>query len=179
MFAKLKKGDVLSETQFYKVEKTSATQAQLINDNGESIVVDKAYVDSLLQSADQFTTEEKMTRTEVAAKFIASSNVAVTINFNKQVKEADVTEEIQKAYESSTPKEFTTKMKKTVKTALEGEPRTMRGRHYAHVNEFGRVNFVDMDEKKVAGKDYDPRTRQVDPRTINWFICRGVKYSVK
>jgi hypothetical protein len=35
---------------------------------------------------------------------------------------------------------------------------------------------VDKDTTKA---DYDSRTRQVDPRTINWMIVRGVKYKIK
>ena len=54
----------------------------------------------------------------------------------------------------------------------------MIGRHYGEVTEFGRIKFIDMEEEKTPGT-YDNRIRQVDPRTINWFIARGVKYEVK
>ena len=178
-FKALKEGEVLSEQQFYRVEKIAGDKVQLRNDDGEPIVVDSKYVERCLHSAIQFSEEKVLTKTEVAAQFIAHAGVAVTVNFNKQVKEADVAKEIQEAYESSTPKEFTTKMKKSVKKALESEERTMTGRHYGSVNEFGRVHFIDMEEKKVEGKDYDSRIRQVDPRGINWFISRGTKYIVK
>jgi hypothetical protein len=47
------------------------------------------------------------------------------------------------------------------------------------MNELGRVQFIDMEEEKTPGKDYDSRQRQVDPRSINWFISRGIKYTVK
>lgn len=179
-FLKLKKGEVLSETQYYTVEKISGNRVQLINDHGESIVVDNKYVDKCLTSATQYEETKTVTKTEAAALFLGMTSVAMTVNFNKQVKEVDVVKEIQEAYEGSTPKEFTTKLKKSVKSALEGVERTMIGRHYGHVNELGRVNFIDMMEKKDSSKkEYDVRTRQVDPRTINWLVCRNIKYVVK
>jgi hypothetical protein len=178
-FKKLKKGNILSETQFYTVEIISRNRVQLKNDSGESIVVDEAYVEKCLLSADQFTDTKTVTKTEAASLFLGMSGVAMTVNFNKQVKESDVVKEIQSAYEDSTPKEFSTKLKKAVKEALDGIERTMVGRHYGSVNELGRVSFIDMEEPKDLGKDYDTRVRQVDPRTINWIVCRGIKYVVK
>jgi len=66
-----------------------------------------------------------------------------------------------------------------LKTALEGEERTMVGRHYGSQDEFGRIKFIDMDAKLDPAKDYDTRQRLVDPRTLNWLILKGVKYIVK
>ena len=178
-FNKLKKDDICSETQFYTVSKIVGDKVQLRNDSGTDIVVDNKYAEACLNSADQFTSEEKITMTEAAAKFIASTGVAITVNFNKQVKEADVVKEIMEAYSSSTPKEIESKVKKSIKSALTGIERVMRGRHYGSMNELGRIQFIDMEEPRDSAKDYDPRMRLVDPRTINWFICRGVKYVVK
>lgn len=178
-FKKLKTGNVLSEQQFYTVEKIVGEKVQLKNDFGTAIVVDKGYVESCLQSADQYTEERKVNKTEAAALFLAHSGVAITVNFNKQVKDTDVVKEIMTAYEGSTPKGMEIAVKKAVKEALTGVERTMVGRHYGELNELGRVQFVDMEEAKTAGKDYDTRLRLVDPRGINWFISRGIKYTVK
>jgi hypothetical protein len=178
-FKQLKKGDVLSETQFYTVEAINADKVQLKNDQGTNIVVDKNYAESCLLSANQFTKDVTVNKTEAAAKFLANPDVAITVNFNKQVKEADVVKEIMDTYGNSTPKEFETKLKKTIKTGLVGEARTMVGRHNGELNDLGRVNFIDMEEKRDASKDYDTRTRLVDPRGINWFIVKGIKYIVK
>ncbi len=110
--------------------------------------------------------------------FIGNPGVAITVNFNKQVKDADVVKEVMDAYSGSTPKVFEVALKKAVKSALTGVERTMIGRHYGDMNEFGRVNFIDMEETRTPGS-YDNRLRQVDPRGLNWFICRGIKYTVK
>lgn len=178
-FKNLKKGEVLSEQQFYKVEKISGDKVQLKNDNGENIVVDNKYVESCLLSATQHMSEKTVNKTEAAAIFLSQAGVAITVNFNKQVKEADVVKDIMSTYADSAPKVFEAAVKKAVKAALVGTERTMVGRHYGDMNELGRVQFIDMEEEKTPGKDYDSRQRQVDPRSINWFISRGVKYIVK
>lgn len=177
-FSKLKKGEVLSEQQFYTVEVIKGDKVQLRNDFGDPIVVTKDYAEKLLTSASQFSKEEKVTKTEAAAMFIGNPGIAITVNFNKQVKEADVVKEVMDAYSGTAPKVFEAALKKAIKKALTGVERTMVGRHYGDMNEFGRINFVDMEEKKTPG-GYDTRLRQVDPRGINWFICKGVKYTVK
>lgn len=178
-FKSLKTGEVLSEQQFYKVVKTSGDKVQLKNDNGEMIVVDSNYAEKCLTSANQHTSEKTVNKTEAAAIFLSQAGVAITVNFNKQVKEADVVKEIMSTYEGSAPKVFEAAVKKAIKSALTGTERTMVGRHYGDMNELGRVQFIDMEEEKTPGKDYDSRQRQVDPRSINWFISRGVKYTVK
>lgn len=176
---KLVKGEVLSEQQFYRVEVISGDKIQIRNDHGTLITVDAGYVNACLTSASQFTDTKAVSKTEAATVFLASTGVAITVNFNKQVKEADVIKEIMGAYEDSTPKGMETAVKKAVKKALGGEERTMTGYYHGAPNEFGRVNFVDMEVAQEKGKDYDTRLRQVDPRTLNWFIVRGVKYTVK
>lgn len=179
-FKNLKKGDVLSETQFYTVEKLTSEKVQFKTDNNTPVVLDKGYVESLLVSADQFDSVEKVTRTELAELLVKSSMVAITVNFNKQVDAKDVLAEILDAHKNTAPKDVEKEFKKAIKKALEGEERTIVGRHGGHVNEFGRLSFVDMQiERNLAKPEYDNRLRQVDPRTVNWLILRGVKYQVK
>lgn len=184
-FRNLKVGEKLSETQYYSVEKISGDKVQLKPDSGDPIVVDKGYVENFLNSSIQYDTEEKITRTEAAAKFLASSGVALTVNFNTQVKEKDALEQMASIYPNKGGKmlseaDFKKKAKEILNSVITGKERTMIGRHYGSVNEFGRVSFIDMEEKKDETKpEYDSRTRQVDPRTINWMVIKGVKYITK
>ena len=97
-FKKLKVGSKLSETQYYKVEKIAGNQVQLRNDFDEPVVVDNNYVEKCLTSADQFEQERTMSRTDVANLFIASTNVALTVNYNKQVNEKDVKDQLVSLY---------------------------------------------------------------------------------
>jgi hypothetical protein len=178
-FKSLKVGDKLSESQYYTVVKISSDRVQLKNDLDEDIVVGGSYVEKCLIAADQFTETKKVSKTEAAQIFLSSPSVAMTVNFNKQVKEADVVKELMEAYEGSTVKTMEQAIKKSVKSALAGEERTMVGRHEGSVDEFGRIHFTDMEIEKTPGKDFDSRHRLVDPRTINWLIVRNVKYIVK
>lgn len=178
-FKQLKKGDVLSESQFYTVQAIKGDKVQIRNDHGTDVVVDKNYAEKCLLSANQFTKQVNLNKTEAAAKFLQSSGLAITVDFNTQVKEADVVAEIMAAHEGSTPKNFEAAVKKAIKTGLTGKARTMIGRHNGELNDLGRVSFIDMEIEKDTTKGYDSRTRQVDPRGINWFIVSGTKYSVK
>jgi len=174
-----KKGSIASETQFYVVKDVTSKGLVLITDSKDEIVVTPGYAAKHLVSADAFSEEKVLTRTEIADLFSHSTGVALTINFNKQVKEADVLASINDTYQNSTPAELQKKLKKVVKAALEGEERTMKGRHFGGTDGFGRIHFIDMDvEYDVAAKN-DARMRLVDPRTIQWMILRGVKYTVK
>lgn len=178
-FKNLKTGDVLSETSFYKVEKVVGNKVQLGMENGESVVLDEGYVNSFLSSADQYSKEEAVTRTEMGEIMIKSSFRALTASYQKQVKDTDIQKEIQDAYDNSTPKEFGTKMKAAVKKGLNGEERIMKGRHFGVQDVNGRLSFVDMGIDRDTSKTYDTRLRLLDPRTLNWLIVDDVKYIIK
>ena len=178
-FRDLKEGNVLSETQFYVVQKIVGEKVQLGTESGSPIVVDKGYVESLLVSANQYTETQKITRTELAELLVSNPYVAMTVNFNKQVKEADVFKEILDVHKNTAPVKVEKEFKAAIKKALNGEQRTIVGRHNGHKDEFGRVQFIDMEIAKEASATYDKRQRLVDPRTINWLILRGVRYEAK
>lgn len=179
-FKNLKKGSVLSETQFYTVEKIVGDRVQLNTESGEPVTVNKGYVESLLVSADQHKTVEKITRTELAELLVKNPYVAITVNFNKKVDEKEVLKEMLDVHKNTAPKDVEKEFKVAVKRALEGEERTAVGRHGGHINQFGRLDFIDMSkEKKISTSGYDGRQIQVDPRTINWLILRGVRYEAK
>lgn len=178
-FKNLEVGEVLSETQYYKVKEINTNSVDVVNDLGQEIELSGEYVNVLLQSASQFGNTEKVNKTKLTELIKGSSYQAITVNFNKQVKEADVVEEIMGAYEASTPKDFKKALKSAVKRSQLGEERTMVGRHFGTTDEFGRIHFIDMNIERKEGSDYDTRQRLVDPRTANWAIINGVKYVVK
>jgi len=176
----MKKGEILSEVQFYIVKEIKTNGNVLVKDDFDNeIELSKEYAEKLLQSAHSSTDTKKVTKTELAEIFISNSRIAMSVSYNKQVKEADVVTEIMDAYDNSTPKTMETAIKKAVKKGLEGEERLMIGRHYGTTDEFGRINFVDMEIEKDPAKSYDTRLRLVDPRTINWLIVNNVKYIKK
>lgn len=185
-FKKLKVGTKLSETQYYNVEKIVGDKVQLKNDFGEPIVVDSKYVEKCLTSSEEYTTEKTMSRTDIINLFISSPSVALQVNYNKKVDEKEVQKQLNALYPNKGGKilsqaEYEKAVKAALKDALTGEERTMVGRHYGKIDEFGRIKFIDMeaDGGYDEVKDTDSRQRLVDPRTINWLILRGVKYKAK
>lgn len=178
-FKKITVKTKFSEVQYYSVNKIVGTQVELENAQGESIVVDKAYVENCLISADQFTKEETVNKTTATEIFTSNPGVVMTISFQKQTKEADVVAEITEAYENSTPKEFAAKLKKAVKTGLNGIERVLVGYHNGIQDSFGRYSAIDMDIAKDSTKNYNVQLRLIDPRTINFLIVKGIKYIVK
>ena len=183
-FKDLKPGSKLSESQYYSVVKVAGDKVQLENDHQEMIVVDKSYVEKCLTSGDQFERIQNITKTEAANLLLANPYVVMTVNFNKQVKEADVKKQMHELYPNKGGKilseaDFKKNVNTILKSALEGTERSMVGRHWGELNELGRVNFCDMEATKEVGKAHDSRQRQVDPRSINWMIIKGTKYVVK
>lgn len=178
-FNKLKAGEILSESQHYRLLRVHGSMAILKPDSGEPIEVDREYVETFLTSGEQETTKETISKTDAAALFVSNPYVAMTVNFNKMVKPADVEKQIMDAYESNTPSEFKAAVKETIKHGLTGEERTMVGYHYGKLDDLGRVQFIDMKLERNPRLNYDDRLRLVDPRTINYIILRDVKYIVK
>jgi len=179
---KLEQGEVLSESQFYKVVKVKGDKVQLETDTGENIIVTSQYVENFLSSAKQHSSVVKLNRTELTDKFLSCPRVAMTVNFHKQAKPTDIKKAIVELYPNKGGKlmseaEFAKKVSKAVN--LKGEERTMTGRHYGGQDINGRVSFIDMEKEKGSKSDYDARKRLVDPRTLNWLIVGGVKYEVK
>lgn len=182
-FSNLKEGAILGESQYYTVEKIKGDKVQLLPDGGTSIVVDKAYVENYLHSADQFTKEEKLTKTQLAELFINSPRLAMTVAFfkqdkpksKKQYKEdlATQAEKIKNDFMKKGISAIEEALMEPVLTYIPGELRIMRGRHYGEVDELGRIQFTDMDI--TTGHN----ARQVDPRTIQWVIVNDVKYTFK
>jgi len=172
-FKQLAVGEVLSEVQYYKVVKLAGNKVQLKNQANTDIVVDNNYVESCLISGKQYEKEEKISKTDLTTLFLGNPNTAFTVSFNKQVKETDVTKEIMDSYEGATPKTMEAAIKKAVKRALNGEERILEGYHTGSQDEMGRVQVVDMNITTGSPN------RLVDPRTLNYLILKGTKYTVK
>jgi len=90
-FNELKAGDILGESQYYTVEKIAGERVQLKTPTG-SVVVDKGYVETYLDSANQFTSESDATKTQLADIFINNPRIVMTVAFFKQDKDADLGE---------------------------------------------------------------------------------------
>lgn len=180
-FSKLKAGDILGESQYYKVVKVAGNKVQL--NNGSDIVVDKEYVEKFLTSGDQFESTEKKTKTELAELVLSNPRTVMTVAFFKQ----DVPK-TKKAYEAELAKRseevkedflkrglvaLTEALKNPVLDFTPGALRVMRGHHDGGTDDMGRVVFTDMDITEGSN------LRTIDPRTIQYVVVKGVKYELK
>lgn len=185
----LKKGAILSEVSFFKVVSIESDGIRVVNDNGDQLGIGKEYAETILQSADIFNSEEKKNMTELADLLITSPRIAMTVAFykkdivkTKKVYTAEVDAAIKRVQEATVSKvEGLLKdlIENPISKSIPGDLRIMKGRHYGHVDDLGRLHFVDMEQDLVAGKDYDTRIRQIDPRTIQYIVVAGVKYTLK
>jgi hypothetical protein len=190
----LKAGSILSETSFFVVKKVNPTSIDVVDDLGNDLQIGKPYVEAVLQSADIFDKEEKKTMTELADLFINSPRIAMTVAFfkkdvakTKKAYEAEkqaAIEKVQSASLANATALLADLIDNPISKVIPGDLRVMKGRHYGFVDDLGRIHFFDMElpkeiKKNKAGEDYDTRKREVDPRTIQYIIVGGTKFSLK
>ena len=179
-FSKLKEGEILSETQYYKVAKIKDNKVQLENDNGENIVVDSNYVEKFLTSSTQFLDTQKVNKTELAEIVLSNPRVAMTVSYHKQVDSKELLKRVNDIFHTKTnPTQTQILVDIAVREGLKGEPRTMIGRHYGNLESNGRLKFIDMNEPLDKSKSYDIRIRLVDLRTVTEVIVHNTRYVLK
>lgn len=186
-YANLKAGDILSESQFYRVESLNGDIANLKNDKGNVYRIGRQIVEQDMHSASQFEKTEKVTQTEMIILAKSHARMAMTITFRKKIDvnstAKTLSEAVTKLVENSTLKELESillkALKPTLKNAVEGELREIAGRHYGQFDEFGRLRFIDMEQEGVATDEFDKRQRLVDLRTISQLIVNQVRYQLK
>lgn len=190
----LKAGSILSETSFFVVKKVNPTSIDVVDDLGNDLQIGMPYVEAVLNSADIFQKEEKKTMTELADLFINNPRVAMTVAFFKKdvaktqkaykaEKEAAI-KKVQEASLANATALLEDLIDNPISKVIPGDLRIMKGRHYGFVDDLGRIHFFDMElpkeiKKNKAGEDYDTRKREVDPRTIQYIIVGGTKFSLK
>ncbi len=181
-------GSVLSESSFFTVKEIKKDCIVATDDHGTEVSIGNPYVEKVLVAADFFDKEEKKTMTELSELFIGSPRIAMSVCYIKKdvdkTKKAynaevqDAIDRVQNAKVSDVPGLLKDLIENPIAKSTPGGLRTMKGRHHGYVDNLGRVHFVDMEQPKSSGIA-DTRMRQVDPRTIQWVIIDGVKYSLK
>jgi hypothetical protein len=163
-------GDRFSETQYYQCINRDRDRIQVRNERGYEFWISSDIVREGLFSADQFTDEQKMTRTELVEILEGAKDTIFTVNFHKQIKTADVSKRIK---QKAGQKILSSKSAALAKDLLAGEERTLIGYLVDVEPKMGRSQVIDLE---ATG---DHRLRLVDHRTLNWIIIRNVKYVLK
>jgi len=158
-------GDKYSRHSYGQIVWESNGMVTVRNEAGREWDISRAIFDDEFVLASPFQSEEKVTQTVLIQTIKENQRVAMTVNFNKQVDEDSVTDEIEILVQKGVV--FTRReLKKRVKKMLSGAKRTLIGRHSGGEDDRGRMRFIDMTKGP----------RLVDPRGVNWAIINGVRY---
>lgn len=198
-------GDVFSEESHYTVKSFGKDSIVFIHlESGEEVKLSISYVQSLLNTSDQFHETKEVTREDkkdgtpgirTIFESIKSSEV-FTVVFKKQDKpktKKQINEEREAQREKAI--ELIDKAKKqkksmavAYKTALEyiqdnpildyveGEERVLRGFKLQFVSRDGKYRCLDMDIKRTSKETGE---RLVNINTIEQLVYNGVRYIVK
>ena len=170
----LRIGDKWSRVSYGEITGINGRDVQIKNEKGEIWWISEELIEKEFDLAFPHETTEKVSQTALSDILLNNSSIVMTVSFNKKVNEDSA---IKLLINSTIDTEASAKL--FAKIILKGEERIIIGRHYHHVDEFGRVQFIDMELEKDKSKDYDTRLRKVDPRTINWIIINNTKYIKK
>lgn len=177
-FKQIRKGDFLSETQYYEVKNVTPDQIAVVNERGFEFNIGRAIVEEGLFSATQFTETVKVSRTELIEIFHGVGDTVFQVCFNKQ----PTADAINEAIESANKGKILpiNELKRLVKQAYKGEERILIGYLVKTETGFGRSMVIDLEANtSKSTPEWDSRLRQVDHRTLNWLIYKNIKYEVK
>jgi len=167
-----------TEFQSYIEKSRDGDLVTLTNSNGKDIRINKNYI-NLLDSASEFSTTKKVNQTDLIKVLLDNPKTAMTVNYQKvngnKSKRAYDTERQNKIKEIS--EASFNKLERLIGDLIDnpildyipGEMRTIIGYPTGTSNENGLLNFIDAEADKFP-------TKQVNPRTIQYVICKGVKY---
>ncbi len=190
-FSKLKKGEILSESSYFTVKEVKSYtlptgermhEAVVIDAHGNEGEINKKYIETIMKSANQYTSTEKMSRTDVIKKLEENPRISCSVYFRKKDGEkkvgafkAEVAAKIAEA-ENATVKQIGAIVENLIKDPLTkvipGEMRLIKGYHHSTRDAAGRLQFTDMEALPIMVKG-------VDTRTIEYIIVDNVKYEVK
>ena len=164
----IKTGDRLSRLSYLEVINIDSRMAHVKNEEGKTWTIDLDIVEAECYSASHYDETKPVNRTELIEIFNGTEDNVYTVSFNKQPKVEDAFEAISNKGKLQT----NAIIKKLLKEKMQGEERILTGYTIKREIPWGRSMVVDLKEP-----DGD-NIRQVDHRTLNWLICKNVRYVV-
>ena len=166
--SKLKVGDFMSRISYMRVVGMDGGSVEVENSDGFRWTVAKSILEAEATASDQYTSVQRVTRTELARILEQDVRDCVfSVCFTKMPDPADQ-EALLAGADMSTP----AKRKRVAKELGVGKERVLHG-HVEDTHELGRVPVVDLEVKQ------GPRERLVDLRSMKWLVFGNVKYEVK
>ena len=200
----LKVGDIISESSHYKVLSMGTNVDLYHQESGETVTIDKGYLQRYTNSGDEYEEEVEVTKEDkrdgtpgirTIFEGIHSGQV-FTVCFKKQDKpksakqlkaevdelatqisqEIDQVKASKKGVAEWAKKTLYALMQNPISKIEEGEDRVIRGYKIQFESRDGRYNCIDMDIERTNKEE---GIRPVNINTIKWLIYNGKKYIVK
>jgi len=175
---RVKAGDKWSRLSYGTVEGFAGPNIRVRNEAGNSWEVGQSIFEDEFDTV-QYDEVRQVTRTDMQEIVLQNPSVVMLVEFRKQAEARDLVAVVMDLLHDPTPvqtsggKTSKIKVSKVLKEPTAGKKRTMIGRHNGTINESGRIDFVDMEVTKGSP------LRQIDPRTIDRVVVRGVCFELK
>jgi hypothetical protein len=172
----IEKGTKFSRISYGTIVQASRHEITVRNEEGKEWTITPELVAAEFYTPDQYLDVQELSRTEMVKAIVGNPHIVMTVNFNKQADAKDLRTAVTELLDderAGRTRLGPRKLANFLKAATTGQERTLVGRHYGKADEFGRIQFVDMEVE--SGHNL----RQVDPRTVQWAIFGNVKYVLK
>lgn len=164
-YSSLVVGNTFSGTAYFKIQEALSDNKVLTKCDDKEILVSRDILEYEMNNANVFASEEKVPLTKIAQ--ILESEVhstCFTVCFNCKVDEKEVKSKL-----ASLKKEELSDAKKLAKEILSGKETTLVGHIAKSDSKMGRTLMIELNQHGF---------RQIDHRSIKWFIVKNVKYVV-
>lgn len=172
---KLKPGTKFSRLSYGEVVAVRGASVHVKNEDGMDWTISAGIFEEEFYTPDQYTEVKEVNRTEMIEAILSNPRVAMTVSFKKKPELRAIKELVSGLWDDAAggaKKPGPVVLGRKLKPVLEGEERTMIGRHYGAQDDTGRLQFHDME---ASGHPL----RQVDPRTVYEAVIANVKYVLK
>ena len=178
MVKNFKVGDVLSESSHYVVTGIYGNDTVLKHqESGDSVHINKMYIEKYLESADEVINEVKVTKEDkkdgtlgIRSIFESIHGTQVISDFSNEI---DTIQKSKKGVADAAKRFAEELITHPILPYEEGEDRVLRGFKIQFESRDGRYNCVDMDIED------NNNIRPVNINTIKWLIIGGTKYVVE
>lgn len=182
VLSKIEVGSIFSRHCFGKVlEKAQVTDPhtgqditvlKVQNEEGNTWLIDGPGVEKEFSFAEQFDTEEKLSRTALIEVLKDNPHTAMTVQYRKKIEPKDVAAALKDGQGTVTTRTWN----KRVKEAMLGAEGTILGYHTNSFDEHQYLRFIKLN---ASGSRPGPNFRLVDVKKIDWIVVRRKKYVVK
>jgi hypothetical protein len=176
---KLKIGDIFYRVVHYEVTSLSGGDVGTFSDTAGDHWISSDLVEKSAYTTNQFVSEKKVTRSEMAQKIETLGHAAFKVMFRKMVPPNDIADGLDGADLGTQAKR-----RKLVKTLTDGEERVMhcrlhRSEQFDAAMELGRYRVVDLEVLlQEEGADFKKALRMIDTRTLTELVVDNIRYYV-